>query len=138
MILLKKVNNIFWEGKMASFGNRLKELREERGLSLKQLSERIQVSDAAICKWENDISEPKLTYIIRLAQYFGITLDELTGQDDLVPFTEQTQSAFHLSPEERKLVEDYRGLAKPLKELLQDMIRSWQENTRKENFRKES
>lgn len=123
---------------MIAFGNRLKELREERGLSLKQLSEQIQVSDAAICKWENDVSEPKLTYIIRLAQFFGITLDELTGQDDLVPFIEQTQETYHLSPEERKLVEDYRGLAKPLKELLQDMIRSWQENTRKENFRKES
>lgn len=120
---------------MVTFGNRLKELREERGLSLKQLSEQIQVSDAAICKWENNISEPKLTYIIRLAQFFCISLDELTGQDDLMPLIEQSTSTYHLSPEERKLVEDYRGLAKPLKDLVQTVIKTMQEGTQNADFK---
>lgn len=120
---------------MYIFGNRLKELREDRELSLKQLSEQIQVSDAAICKWENNISEPKLTYIVRLANFFGVSIDELVGNDDFGTPIEPPQEGFHLSPEERKLVEDYRGLGKPLKELLQNMIRSWQESTRSDSVK---
>ena len=37
---------------MQNFKDRLRELREERGLSMKELGKKIGVSDAAVCKWE--------------------------------------------------------------------------------------
>ena len=38
---------------MSVFSENLKELREQKELSMRALAEKIQVSDAAICKWEN-------------------------------------------------------------------------------------
>ncbi len=63
------------------FAARLRDLREEAGLSMMELARRIGVSDAAICKWENGLAEPKLGYIIRLAEFFDCSTDYLIGKD---------------------------------------------------------
>ncbi len=67
---------------MQEFKDRLKELREERGLSMKALGKEIGVSDAAVCKWENGIAEPKVTYILRLADFFDCSTDFILGRND--------------------------------------------------------
>lgn len=63
------------------FGVRLKELREEAGLTMRQLADAIGVSDAAVCKWENGAAEPKASYIMKLAEFFDCTTDYLIGND---------------------------------------------------------
>lgn len=63
------------------FAARLRDLREEAGLSMMELARKIGVSDAAICKWENGLAEPKLGYIIRLAEFFDCSTDYLIGKD---------------------------------------------------------
>lgn len=67
---------------MQEFKDRLKELREEQGLSMKGLGLKIGVSDAAVCKWENGVSEPKITYILRLSKLFECSTDYLLGVTD--------------------------------------------------------
>lgn len=62
--------------------NKIRELREQNGLSMIELGVKIGVSDAAICKWENGNHEPKATYIVKLADYFGCTTDELLGREN--------------------------------------------------------
>ncbi len=61
---------------------RLKELRQEKNLSQLALAKQIGASQKAIDFWEKGINEPKLTYIINLANYFGITTDYLLGLED--------------------------------------------------------
>ena len=61
------------------FSERLRELREAKGLSMIALSQKIGVSDAAICKWENATNEPKASYIYLLAEFFEVTTDYLLG-----------------------------------------------------------
>ncbi|MBR1954386.1 MAG: helix-turn-helix transcriptional regulator [Clostridia bacterium] len=61
---------------------KLRELRENRQLSMAQLAIVIGVSDAAISNWENGVNEPKASYLIKLADYFGVTADELLGRED--------------------------------------------------------
>ena len=67
---------------MQEFKDRLKELREEQGLSMKELGLKIGVSDASVCKWENGVSEPKITYILRLSEFFECSTDYLLGVTD--------------------------------------------------------
>ena len=67
---------------MKVFGERLRELREERGLSAKTLGKSIGVSDAAVLNWENDINDIKGEYIVRLAKFFGMSTDYLLGLED--------------------------------------------------------
>lgn len=63
-------------------GQRIKELRLEKGLSLQKLANEIGVDKHAIIYWEQEINEPKANYIVKLAQYFGVTTDYLLGLTD--------------------------------------------------------
>ncbi len=67
---------------MKIFAERLRELRTQRNLSMKQLAKELNTTDAAISNWENDINEPKITYLKVIAIYFGVTTDYLLGLED--------------------------------------------------------
>ena len=67
---------------MNKFAERLKELREEKGLSLKQLSKEISISDVAIGRWERKARIPNIEALIVIAQYFNVTADYLLGLTD--------------------------------------------------------
>lgn len=59
----------------------IKELRLERGLSQAALAKSIGVSQKAIDYWERGVNEPKATYIVLLADFFGVTTDYLLGRE---------------------------------------------------------
>lgn len=67
---------------MSIFATRLRELRIEKGLSMKQLAKALNTTDAAISNWENGINEPKISYLKSIALYFGVTSDFLLGLED--------------------------------------------------------
>ena len=67
---------------MKIFAERLRELRVEKEMSMKQLAKALNTTDAAISNWENDINEPKITYLKVIAIYFGVTTDYLLGLED--------------------------------------------------------
>lgn len=64
------------------FAERLKELREEKAISLKELSKAIGVSDVALCRWENGKRVPTIESLVKIATYFGVSTDYLTGLED--------------------------------------------------------
>lgn len=66
----------------SKFAQRLLELRQERRLSQDAVAKAIGVSQKSIDFWEKDISEPKLSYILRLASFFGVTCDYIMGAKD--------------------------------------------------------
>ena len=59
--------------------NNIYTLRRQRGLSQEQLAEALDVSRQAISKWENGVAVPELDKLQTIAAFFGVTLDELTG-----------------------------------------------------------
>lgn len=61
---------------------KLKEIRKDKKISQKQLSEAIGYSQSVICDWENGKSEPTATPLIKLADYFDVTIDYLLGRED--------------------------------------------------------
>lgn len=56
-------------------------LRKKEGLSQEQLAEVIHVSRQTISKWENGVSEPDITSLVKIAQFFNISLDKLLAID---------------------------------------------------------
>ena len=58
----------------------IKELRLEKGLSQAELAKEIGVSQKAIDFWEKGTNEPKASYIVRLADFFGVSADFLLGR----------------------------------------------------------
>lgn len=67
---------------MIEFSQRLRELRQEKGLSMKQLAKELGTTDAAVSNWENGINEPKISYLKSIAVYFNVTADYLIGLED--------------------------------------------------------
>ncbi len=56
-------------------------MRQERNLSQAKLAEAIGVSQKAIDYWERGLNEPKASYIVALADFFGVTCDYLLGKE---------------------------------------------------------
>ncbi len=67
---------------MKVFALRLRELRTENGLSMKQLALAIGTTDAAISNWENCINEPKISYLKSLSLFFSVSTDYLLGLEN--------------------------------------------------------
>ena len=98
---------------MTVFSKRLHDLREQNGLSMYALAQKIGVSDAAICKWENDTNEPKASYIAILADFFEVSTDYLLGLENdfgAKKYSTPLQKNVELSSEELHLLESFRKL----------------------------
>lgn len=67
---------------MAKLSIRLKELREEKGLSARQLAKELNVSDRAIQRWEKEERVPNADMVILIAQFFEVSADYLLGLED--------------------------------------------------------
>ena len=60
-------------------GDILKELREDKKLTHKELSAKINYSTATISFWENGKKQPTAEAIIALAKFFNVSADYLLG-----------------------------------------------------------
>ena len=67
---------------MNKLSQRLKELREERGLNQTELSKQINVSQPTIARWEAGDRAPSIDMLILLAQFFKCSTDYLVGLED--------------------------------------------------------
>lgn len=63
---------------------KIKELREELGLTQKELAEKIGNVQRNISNWENGTSEPDCETILKLAAIFDVSVDELFGKEPVV------------------------------------------------------
>lgn len=66
-----------------SIGENVRRLRGCRGLTQEQFAEILGVSAQAVSRWESRIVYPDLETIPGIANFFGVSLDELTGMDKL-------------------------------------------------------
>lgn len=60
-----------------NFGEFLKEKRQEKSLTQKDLAKKLYVSESAISKWERNVAHPDITLLPRLSQILGVTEHEL-------------------------------------------------------------
>ncbi|MBQ3597982.1 MAG: helix-turn-helix transcriptional regulator [Clostridia bacterium] len=60
-----------------NIGNKIKELRKQRGVTQEQLAESMGISFQAVSKWENNIAFPDITLLPVLARYFDVSMDTL-------------------------------------------------------------
>lgn len=68
-----------------TIGRKIRRFRQERGLSLSDLSARIGVSKGLISRWENQGADPDYGQTEKLASAFGIPVAWLWSPDPLPP-----------------------------------------------------
>ncbi|GAB7387257.1 helix-turn-helix domain-containing protein [Bacillaceae bacterium] len=65
---------------MTKIGKTIKKLRQDRNLLQKDLAARVQISRSALAKYESGERTPDIETLIKIADAFGISLDELVGR----------------------------------------------------------
>ena len=63
-------------------GNRIKELRKQRGLTQNDFAAALHVSFQAVSNWERGIAPPELENLINIAAYFGVLVDDLLSHQN--------------------------------------------------------
>lgn len=66
-------------------GKAIQSLRKKRGLSQEEVARRLYVSMQAVSKWETERANPDLCHLPRLAQLFGVSIDELFSDEWEIP-----------------------------------------------------
>ena len=65
-----------------TLGEKIKELRKRDGRKQEDLAGALGVSNQAVSRWEKDGSYPDMEMIPAIANYFGVTIDELFGYEN--------------------------------------------------------
>lgn len=63
----------------------LKKLREEHGLTKRELCEKTGISERAYLTYEFGEREPKISVVQKLADFYGVTIDYLLGRPEATP-----------------------------------------------------
>lgn len=61
------------------FNERLKELRLEQGLTLKQVADSLQLTVSAYSNYEQGIREPSIEVVKKICVFFNVSSDYLLG-----------------------------------------------------------
>ena len=64
------------------FGERLRELLEERELSVNQFAGKIGVSASAVSAWTRGVKQPTADNIVACAEFFGVSADYMLGMSE--------------------------------------------------------
>ena len=64
------------------FSERLKALRNEKGITLEKFGAMFDVSKQSAQRWETGINTPTAENIVAIADYFEVSADYLLGRSD--------------------------------------------------------
>lgn len=75
-------------------GDKLIQLRRERGYSQEQLANKLNVSRQSVSKWEADQSIPEINKLIAISDIFNITVDSLVKEDiEILPLDKRHEKS---------------------------------------------
>jgi len=63
-----------------SLGTKLFDLRTTKNIKQEQIAYDLEISQSTYSDWENDISTPKRENLFKLAEYFGVDVNELDDE----------------------------------------------------------
>lgn len=65
-------------------GENIRKLRKDRGIKQAALASELKIGRQTISAYECGVTLPDIFLLIQIADYFGVTLDELTGRTELI------------------------------------------------------
>lgn len=99
-----------------TIGERIKQERQNKGVSQAALGEMLQITQQAVAKWERDLSEPDSQMLIKLATFFNVSVDYLLGRDSITPEEKAAGASetkmIRVTPKEDELIYLFREVGK--------------------------
>ncbi len=93
---------------------RLRQLREKKHINQQKLAMELNITQAAISKYELGLSEPDINMLKAISNYFGVSVDYLIGNSDKTA----NYTKADLSDEEILLINSFKNLDTLQKEKL--------------------
>lgn len=95
----------------SKFQTILKELRDKRNVTQEELASSLSVKQQTVGKWENGITVPRQPMLIKIADYFHVSVNDLIyGESNLSQPPTTPPSTPALTPQEQDLLRKYRVL----------------------------
>lgn len=92
---------------MKYFAENLRNLRKERKLTQKDMADKLNISVNSFSQYELGNTEPNILNLIKLADFFCVTVDYLIG----APVKANANTGEILDSEEKNLIKYYRGMS---------------------------
>lgn len=88
----------------------LTSLRSERGLSQRKAAADLGISQALLSHYENGLREPKLDFVVRACDYYGVSADYMLGRsyDGYREFIKLIDRLRELSAEADRIIKEVR------------------------------
>ena len=64
-------------------GRNIRRLRTEKGMTQRELAQKLNVSMQAVSKWERGYAYPDVMLLLPIARLFSVTLDDLFSREDI-------------------------------------------------------
>ena len=113
--------------------NRIRELRNEAGISQKKLATAIGISDTALQNYEYQKRKLPGDVLSALADFFDVSTDYILMQTDdpkryslydSIGYAHESDRFFHLDSDEEEIIDAYRMIKAWEKKLVLDQIRA--------------
>ena len=75
------------------FGEKLQELRKNKGMTQEELAEMLYVSRTAISKWESGRGYPSIDSLKEISGFFHVSIDDLLSGEALLTIAERENAA---------------------------------------------
>ena len=102
----------------------LKALRVNKGISQLQLANIIMVSQQSVNKYENHNVEPDIETLIKIADYFEVSIDYLVGRTEIQEVVDKTKMS-DLTDFEVKIIQKFRCLNNTQKQCVEVLMDSY-------------
>lgn len=119
---------------------RIRELRVDCGLQQKQIAQDLHLSKQAYSNYELGQREPSIDMLLKLADYFGVTVDYLIGRDDKAQSEPLNKKSPALSEEDEAMLNTYLELSDDSKRVVRYTVNMYakSENININSFEKRS
>lgn len=95
-----------------TLGNKIASLRKQAGLTQEALAQRLEVTNQAVSKWESDQCCPDILLLPKIADIFGISMDELFGREAPPAPEKEPEPEPEQEPKQKNsFLEDILGMA---------------------------
>ncbi len=62
---------------------RIKKLRESKNISQGKIAKDLLIGQSTMSEYENEVKQPPISVLIKIADYFDVSLDYLTGRTSI-------------------------------------------------------
>lgn len=101
---------------------KLKTLREQNSLTQRSFAEHLNVSHGAIGMWETGKRDPDIETLIKIADYFGVSIDYLVGHTNEPYIITNPAPSDEYTDAEKRVIAAYRTLVPGMQDYILEMI----------------